>query len=105
MSKQLKSDIMLLITAIIWGSAFVAQKAGTVLGPFTYNGLRYIIGGIVLIPVIIVFSRTGAQKGKETGGAKAGTGDSTGKCDNSGMGIKSLCQFFVQIMHFLPISR
>lgn len=87
MSKQLKSDIMLLITAIIWGSAFVAQKAGTVLGPFTYNGLRYIIGGIVLIPVIIVFSRTGAQKGKVTGGAKAGIGDSTGKCDNSGMGI------------------
>ena len=87
MSKQLKSDIMLLITAIIWGSAFVAQKAGTVLGPFTYNGLRYIIGGIVLIPVIIVFSRTGAQKGKETGGAKAGTGDSIGKRNNSGMGI------------------
>lgn len=55
MSKKLKSDIMLLITAIIWGSAFVAQKAGTVLEPFTYNGLRMLIGGLVLIPVIFLF--------------------------------------------------
>lgn len=58
MNKKLQSDIMLLITAIIWGSAFVAQKAGTVLEPFTYNGIRMLIGGLVLIPVIILFSRT-----------------------------------------------
>ena len=70
MSKQLKSDLMLLITAIIWGSAFVAQKAGTVLGPFTYNGLRYIIGGIVLIPVIIIFGGFDARKRKMSGGGR-----------------------------------
>lgn len=70
MSKQLKSDLMLLITAIIWGSAFVAQKAGTVLGPFTYNGLRYIIGGIVLIPVIIIFGGFDARKRKTSGGGR-----------------------------------
>lgn len=63
MSKKLKSDIMLLITALIWGSAFVAQKAGTVLGPFTYNGLRMLIGGIVLIPVIIAFQKLDEKKG------------------------------------------
>ena len=63
MSKKLKSDIMLLITAIIWGSAFVAQKAGTVLGPFTYNGIRMFIGGLVLIPVIIIFNRINEKKG------------------------------------------
>ena len=57
MSKKLKSDIMLLITAIIWGSAFVAQKAGTVLEPFTYNGMRMLIGGLVLIPVIFLFKK------------------------------------------------
>ena len=51
MNKKLQSDIMLLTTAIIWGSAFVAQKAGTVLEPFTYNGIRMLIGGLVLIPV------------------------------------------------------
>lgn len=59
MGKKMKSNIMLLITALIWGSAFVAQKAGTVLEPFTYNGVRMIIGGLVLIPVIFIFSKKG----------------------------------------------
>lgn len=57
MNKKLQSNIMLLITAIIWGSAFVAQKAGAVLEPFTYNGIRMLIGGLVLIPVIFAFSK------------------------------------------------
>lgn len=57
MNKKLQSDIMLLITALIWGSAFVAQKAGTVLEPFTYNGIRMLIGGLVLIPVIFLFKK------------------------------------------------
>lgn len=59
MNKKLQSDIMLLITAIIWGSAFVAQKAGAVLEPFTYNGIRMLIGGLVLIPVIFIFQKMG----------------------------------------------
>ena len=63
MSKKLKSDIMLLITALIWGSAFVAQKAGTALEPFTYNGIRMLIGGIVLVPVILVFKKMDEKKG------------------------------------------
>ena len=46
MNKKLQSDIMLLITALIWGSAFVAQKAGAVLEPFTYNGIRMLIGDL-----------------------------------------------------------
>lgn len=61
MNQKLKSDIMLLITAIIWGSAFVAQKAGTVLEPFTYNGIRMLIGGLVLIPVIFLFKKIKKQ--------------------------------------------
>ena len=59
MGKKMKSNIMLLITAVIWGSAFVAQKAGTVLEPFTYNGIRMFIGGLVLIPVILIFGKLG----------------------------------------------
>ena len=54
----MQSNIMLLITAAIWGSAFVAQKSGMdYIGPFTYNGIRTFIGGLVLIPVIMVLSR------------------------------------------------
>ena len=57
MSKKMQSNLMLLITAIIWGSAFVAQKAGTVLEPFTYTGIRMLLGGLVLIPVIKIFAK------------------------------------------------
>ena len=43
---------MLLLTALIWGSSFVAQRAGMeYIGPFTFNGIRSLIGGLVLIPV------------------------------------------------------
>lgn len=47
---------MLLLTALIWGTAFVAQSTGMDhVGPFTYNGIRNLIAGFVLIPVIMVF--------------------------------------------------
>lgn len=55
MNKKMQSNLLLLLTAIIWGSAFVAQKAGAVLEPFTYNGIRMLVGGLVLIPVIYIF--------------------------------------------------
>ncbi len=56
--KQLKSNIILLFAAVIWGFAFVAQKAGMDhVGPFTYNGVRFILGGLSLIPVVFLFER------------------------------------------------
>ncbi len=49
------SVLALFITAIIWGTAFVAQSAGMdYLGPFSFNAIRYGIGAIVLIPVILI---------------------------------------------------
>jgi len=57
-SKKMRGNLMLLITALIWGTAFVAQSAGMDhVQPFTYNGIRTLIGGLVLIPVIILFER------------------------------------------------
>lgn len=47
---------MLLITSFIWGTAFVAQSEGmNYVEPFTYNAMRTLLGGIILIPVIILF--------------------------------------------------
>ena len=58
MSKKMQSNILLLITAFIWGSSFVAQKSGMeFIEPFTYNGIRTFIGGLVLIPVIYLMGR------------------------------------------------
>ena len=53
MSRKMKGNLMLLLTALIWGTAFVAQSTGMDhVGPFTYNGVRNLIAGFVLFPVI-----------------------------------------------------
>lgn len=55
MSKQYKSSILLLITAIIWGVAFVAQDVGMEYWtPFAFNGIRSVIGSAVLLPFIFI---------------------------------------------------
>lgn len=58
MKTKLKGNIILLITAIIWGTTFVAQSEGMkYVQPFTYNAVRTLLGGIVLLPVIALFRR------------------------------------------------
>jgi len=52
--QDLRTDFILLISALIWGFAFVAQRAGMkFIGPFTYNSIRYAMGGLFLLPIII----------------------------------------------------
>lgn len=52
------ANLSLLLAAFIWGIAFSAQSVGMdYLGPFTFNGIRFIIGGIVLIPVIFIMKK------------------------------------------------
>ena len=53
---QLKNSFLLLLTAAIWGSAFVAQSVGMdYVKPFTFNGIRSAIGALFLIPCIFFF--------------------------------------------------
>lgn len=52
MSNKMKGNILLLITAFIWGTAFVAQKSGGEIGAFTFNGIRTFIGGLFLLPFV-----------------------------------------------------
>ena len=50
---SLKSSLLLLLTAFIWGVAFVSQSVGMdYLGPLSFNGVRFLFGGVVLLPVI-----------------------------------------------------
>ncbi len=64
MGRKLRGSIMLLIAALIWGTAFVAQSEGMrYVEPFTYNAIRTLIGGVVLIPVIAVFRKFGKKPG------------------------------------------
>jgi drug/metabolite transporter (DMT)-like permease len=49
----LKADFLLLLTAMIWGSAFVAQRVGMEhIGPFLFNGTRFALGSLFLVPYI-----------------------------------------------------
>lgn len=57
-TRQVQSSVMLLLTAAIWGVAFVAQSVGMdYIGPFTFNAVRSLIGGVALIPCIRLMRR------------------------------------------------
>ncbi len=61
--KQLQSSGILLLTSLIWGIAFVAQSvAMDYIKPFTFNGIRCILGGVVLLPVIALMKRFSTSK-------------------------------------------
>jgi len=52
-TKTLRSDLLLLVAAFIWGTTFVAQRMGmSHIGPMTYNALRFALGAVTLVPVI-----------------------------------------------------
>ena len=64
-TKKVKSTILLFLTAIIWGFAFVAQRVGSeYVGAFTFNGIRFLLGSISLIPVILFFEKEKFDKKK-----------------------------------------
>ena len=76
----LRQSLILFLTALIWGVAFVAQSAGMeYLGPFTYNGVRSVLGGLVLIPCIALLNRIQSKEKiqEESGGETAGKGTET----------------------------
>ena len=60
---QLKGVILLLLTAFIWGASFVAQSLGMEdVEAFTFNGIRTLLGAVVLLPFIIIIERTSSEK-------------------------------------------
>ena len=64
----MKNSLLLFLTAFIWGVAFVAQSVGgDAVGCFTFNGVRSLIGALVLLPVISFLDK---QKKKELGEEK-----------------------------------
>ncbi|MEN6566637.1 MAG: DMT family transporter [Veillonellales bacterium] len=55
---KFKADFLLLLAAAIWGFAFVAQRVGMdYVGPFTFNGVRFALGSLSLVPLIYVYKR------------------------------------------------
>ncbi|MBO7275985.1 MAG: DMT family transporter [Clostridia bacterium] len=61
--KTLRANLLLVLTAALWGAAFVAQStAMDAIGPFTFNGVRMLIGSLVLLPLIWVMNLLDRKK-------------------------------------------
>ncbi len=57
-TRTARADALLLLTATIWGFAFVAQRVGMAyVGPFTFNGVRFALGSLSLVPLLYVLDR------------------------------------------------
>lgn len=62
-SQALRADILMLITAAIWGAAFVAQRLGMdAIGPFLYTGLRFALGALILLPLLLVLPKPAVKQ-------------------------------------------
>ena len=82
-----KNTLLLLLTAFIWGVAFVAQSVGMdYVGPLTFNASRFIIGAVFLIPCIAFLD---ALKKKDS--AVSGDLSSTEPKDRKTLLIGGLC--------------
>ena len=71
-SKAMQANLMMLLAASIWGFAFVAQRVGMeTMGPHWFNSLRFFIGVVALMPVVIWMGRVQAKSSTE--GPKSST--------------------------------
>ena len=69
--KQLGGSLLLLLAALIWGVCFVVQVVGLEsLRPFTFNALRMLLGGLVLLPAALFRGRRRARAGQPRSEAK-----------------------------------
>ncbi|HYE81326.1 MAG TPA: DMT family transporter [Clostridia bacterium] len=65
-NQEMRSNLLLMLTAAIWGFAFVAQRVGMqYVGAFTFNGVRFALGSISLIPLLIYFKNKKAAGTEE----------------------------------------
>lgn len=66
-ARILKANTLLLLTAAIWGFAFVAQRVGMEhVGPLTFNGIRFALGALALVPLIRRMDRTRGESSTKT---------------------------------------
>ncbi len=65
MTPRSRANLLLLLTAVIWGFAFVAQRSGMDhVGPFTFNAVRFLIGALVLLPFMRLMDGRRAAAGE-----------------------------------------
>ncbi len=61
-SQRLVSDLLLLLAAIVWGGGFVAQRqASANLGFFSFNAVRFLLAGLVMLPFVLPRIKKGSR--------------------------------------------
>lgn len=94
--KKVRSNSMLMLTALIWGVAFVAQSVGMdYIGPFTFNAARFVMGGVILIPCIFLIRRINGRQKETVPGEQASrrkTGIIGGMCCGTALFVASAFQ-------------
>lgn len=67
MKRSVRANLLLTLTALIWGAAFVAQDvAADSLGSLTFNGLRMALAALAMLPVIAALDRKARKTGQDT---------------------------------------
>lgn len=91
--KSMRNSLLLFLTAFIWGVAFVAQSVGMdYIGPFSFNGARFLMGSLVLVPLVCVRRKKDREKNIPRAGLKVTfTG---GICCGLALCSAALCQQF-----------
>ena len=94
--KRAYSNLALLITAMIWGSAFVAQRVGMdYVGAFTFQSIRSFLGAVTLIPFLLI---TNARKHRQESAASAAEGAGASKEERRQLLIGGLaCGFMLTV--------
>ena len=58
MNKKMRANLLLLLTAMIWGASFVSQVSGMdYVGPITFQGIRLMCAAAVLVPVVLIMNK------------------------------------------------
>ena len=58
---QFQANLILLLTALIWGFGFVAQRMGMDhLGPYAFNVCRFLVGALSLLPLLFLLRKKGS---------------------------------------------
>ncbi len=92
---SLRSSLLLVLTALIWGIAFVAQSEGmNYVEPFTFNGCRFVIGGVVLIPVILLLRKVNGDACRRDDRRRVRTAVAGGICCGLCLCVASCLQQF-----------
>lgn len=73
-SQTYRANGLLLLTALIWGTGFVAQRLGLdAVGPMLYNGLRFALGALIILPLALRSDHRSTSQRLSAGSALAGS--------------------------------